>query len=111
MERAINLARGEKTIDYYQSQGPIYIKTPVVTKENVDEWIKKVSEINSKIENSCSSGKSLLGMGGMHSKIQAAKYATSGGVETLIGNGKEKGIIMKALGKNFPGTRFIAKKK
>ncbi|MCL4385178.1 MAG: sugar ABC transporter substrate-binding protein [Actinobacteria bacterium] len=45
MERAINLARGEKTIDYYQSQGPIYIKTPVVTKENVDEWIKKVSEI------------------------------------------------------------------
>ncbi len=45
MERAVYLARGEKTIEYYQSQGPIYIKTPVVTKENVDEWIAKVSEL------------------------------------------------------------------
>lgn len=45
MERAIYLARGEKTIDFYQSQGPIFLKTPVVTKENVDEWITKVSAI------------------------------------------------------------------
>ncbi len=91
------------------NQNGLHTKNPDQDKNA--KLIKKVSEINSKIENSCSSGKSLLGMGGMHSKIQAAKYATSGGVETLIGNGKEKGIIMKALGKNFPGTRFIAKKK
>jgi hypothetical protein len=25
--------------------GPLFIKTPVVTKENVDKWIEKVSAI------------------------------------------------------------------
>lgn len=69
--------------------------------------IKKVSKIDSKIENLCSSDKSDLGLGGMISKVKAAKYATSHGIETLVGNGKEKDIIIKALGKNFPGTRFI----
>lgn len=72
--------------------------------------IKKVLKIDSKIENLCSLHKSELGLGGMLSKIQAAKYATHHGVETLIGNGDEKDIITKALGKNFPGTRFLAKK-
>lgn len=45
MERAIRLARGETDMQYYQLQGPIYIKTPIVTKENVDEWIERVSDI------------------------------------------------------------------
>lgn len=72
--------------------------------------IKKVIKINSKIKNHCSPGKSELGLGGMISKVQAAKYATHHGVETLIGNGNEKDIIISALGKNFSGTRFIAKK-
>ncbi len=70
--------------------------------------IKEVKNINSKIENLCSVDKSDLGLGGMISKVSAAKYATSHGVETLVGNGKEKDIIIKALGKDFPGTRFIA---
>ncbi|MCM2339076.1 MAG: glutamate 5-kinase [Burkholderiales bacterium] len=68
--------------------------------------IKEVKNINKKIENLCSPQKSDLGSGGMISKIQAAKYATQNGVETLIGNGKEKDIIIKALNKNFPGTKF-----
>ena len=71
--------------------------------------IKKVSNIDSKIENLCSLDKSDLGLGGMISKVQAAKYATTHGVETLIGNGNKKGIITSAIGKNFPGTRFIKK--
>jgi len=44
MERAVNLARGEATIDYYQSIGPLYIQTPVVTSENTDKWIAKVKQ-------------------------------------------------------------------
>lgn len=70
--------------------------------------IKKVINIDSKIESLCSPHKSDISLGGMLSKVQAAKYATHHGVETFIGNGNEKGIIMKALGKNFPGTRFTA---
>ena len=72
--------------------------------------IKKVVNINSKIENLCSLDKSDLGLGGMLSKIQAAKYATGRGVETLIGNGSEKNIIISSLSKSFSGTRFIIKR-
>lgn len=71
--------------------------------------LKKVTQINLKIENLCLSGKSDLGLGGMISKIQAAKYATDRGVETLIGNGNKKGIIISVLGKNFSGTKFTKK--
>lgn len=91
------------------NQNGLHTKNP--DRDKNAKLIKKVSKVDSKIENLCSFEKSALGMGGMHSKIQAAKYATAGGVETLIGNGKEKGIIMKALGKNFPGTRFLCKKR
>ena len=45
MERAVRLVRGEATIEHYQDIGPLYIQTPVVSMENVDEWIKKVSAI------------------------------------------------------------------
>ncbi len=74
------------------------------------ELIKEVVNVNSKIENLCSTDKSDLGLGGMTSKVKAAKYATSHGVETLIGNGNKKGIIASVIGKNFSGTRFITKK-
>lgn len=73
--------------------------------------VRKVVHINKDIENLCSPHKSELGLGGMASKVQAAKYATTHGVETLIGKGNEKNIILSALGKNFPGTRFIPKSK
>jgi ribose transport system substrate-binding protein len=45
MERAINLARGTTDMEFYQLQGPIYLSTPVVTIDNVDEWIERVSAI------------------------------------------------------------------
>ena len=72
--------------------------------------VNKVTKINQKIENLCAPDKSELGLGGMQSKIQAAKYTIKHGVGTLIGNGQEKNIILQSLGKNFPGTIFIARK-
>ena len=45
MERAVNIAIGITDIEFYQKQGPIYLKTPLVTIENVDEWIEIVSAI------------------------------------------------------------------
>ncbi len=81
-------------------------------EKNIDaKLIKKVSVVNSKIEKLCKSGKSDLGAGGMLSKVLAAKHATKYGVETLIGNGNKKGIIMETLSRNFSGTRFISNKK
>jgi glutamate 5-kinase len=72
--------------------------------------IKNVSKVDAEIINGCSVGKSDLGVGGMCAKVVAAQYATQRGVETLIGNGEKKGIIAEAVGKNFSGTIFSARK-
>lgn len=88
----------------------LYTCNPIHNKDA--KLIKEVTNINQKIENVCSPDKSELGRGGMISKIKAARYATHGGVETLVCNGSEKNIILKAMnGKNFSGTRFPAKKR
>ncbi len=71
--------------------------------------IKNVPVINANIKSLCAVGKSLLGVGGMLAKVEAAEYATKRGVETLIGNGEKRGTITVALGDNFSGTRFMAK--
>lgn len=75
------------------------------------ELIKNVCNIDVKIKNACSVGKSDLGVGGMCAKITSVDYATKNGVETLIGNGEKSGIIIKSINKDFSGTRFLAKKK
>ena len=45
MDRAVKLARGEQSIEFYQDLGPVFVETPVVTEENVDEWIERLSEM------------------------------------------------------------------
>lgn len=91
------------------NQNGLYTGNPDHDK-NV-KLVKKVTKIDSKIEALCKVGKSDLGVGGMSVKVQAAKYATKRGVETLIGHGDKKGTIISALGKHFSGTRFMVKSK
>jgi len=74
------------------------------------ELIKNVRKVDAKIKAACSIGKSDLGVGGMRAKIFSVDYATKRGVEALIGNGGKIETITKAIGKNFPGTRFLARK-
>lgn len=47
-----------------------------------------------------------LGSGGMGSKINSARIATSGGVETIIANGTRPGILGSCLAGERAGTRF-----
>lgn len=52
------------------------------------------------------------GRGGMKSKIESARIATSAGVNVVIANGREEDIIQRIiLGKEPLGTFFPAKKK
>ena len=90
------------------NQNGLYTSNP--DSDPTATLIKHVTTIDKKIEALCSTKKSEFGRGGMITKVRAAKYATKGHVETLIGNGAEKDIITKALGKEFPGTTFKAKK-
>jgi glutamate 5-kinase len=53
--------------------------------------------------------KGVLGRGGMRSKVEAARVATSGGVETVIARGTKPGVIASCLAGEPVGTRFRAR--
>jgi len=72
--------------------------------------IKTVDEITSEIEASAGSAGSLVGTGGMYSKILAAKRAVNNGITVNIISGKKSGLIISLLKGNSHGTEFSAKK-
>jgi len=75
------------------------------------EIIKIVENITKEIEGlatgSSSSGK---GVGGMRTKLSAAKIAVSSGVKVYIANGLKEGVITKIVSGESIGTLFPAKK-
>jgi len=50
-----------------------------------------------------------FGLGGMRSKVGAARIATSGGVETMIARGSRPGVITACADRESVGTRFAAR--
>ena len=75
------------------------------------ELLSSVGKITQEIEKHASgvsaSGK---GVGGMKTKVLAAKIATSSGVKTVIANGFENNIIEKILSGQNRGTTFLPAK-
>jgi len=70
--------------------------------------IQRVEQIDGEIERLAGEG-SERGVGGMTTKIQAARLATAGGSHVVIADGREKDILMRlaegeALGTLFPAT-------
>jgi len=69
--------------------------------------IPKVERIDSEIERLAAGTSGKLGTGGMVTKIEAARLATSSGVTVVIADGREKDVILRlakgeALGTHFP---------
>ena len=76
---------------------------------NVDKsarLIDEVAEIDSEIERIAGGAGTKLGIGGMFTKIQAAKFATANGVTMLIVNGSTNGNLRRALSGESIGTIF-----
>ena len=71
--------------------------------------IKEVKNIDKKIE-SMGSGSSKLGIGGMRTKIQAAKDATASGTTAIIANGRKDNILNDIVKGEEVGTIFYTKK-
>jgi glutamate 5-kinase len=67
-----------------------------------------VDKITREIENLAVSQKSKTGMGGMVSKLQAAKIATSSGIPCIIADGNDKDILIKIVDGKRAGTLFLA---
>lgn len=69
---------------------------------------EKITEITEEIEAMAGGAGSLVGTGGMTTKIAAAKIATSAGCHTIIARGTEKHPI-KSLVEGGKSTLFLAK--
>lgn len=73
------------------------------------ELVHTVHEITPEIEASAGGVGSARGTGGMATKIQAAKAATSSGIHLVIASGAEKNVIARILNGEEIGTFFISR--
>lgn len=71
------------------------------------ELIPLVEEITADIEGLASRSKTHLGMGGMESKLRAARIATNSGEAVVIANGREPDVLIKIMEGEELGTLFI----
>ena len=73
-----------------------------------DMGAQLVSNVEDMSEMECVNigGKSPLGSGGMGSKIDSARMAISGGVETVIAMGERPGVLRACIAGEGVGTRF-----
>ncbi|MEG0797795.1 MAG: glutamate 5-kinase [Acidaminococcaceae bacterium] len=71
--------------------------------------VSEVTDITPAIEASAGDAGSLVGTGGMATKIQAAKAATSSGIHLVIAAGEEKYAIERILKGEDLGTLFVSR--
>ena len=69
--------------------------------------IYTVAEVTAEIEAMAGNSKSVLGTGGMQSKINAAKMVSSGGGSSFIGPGRQKDILQHLFSGEMVGTFFL----
>jgi glutamate 5-kinase len=69
--------------------------------------ISQVERIDSEIERLAAETPSRVGTGGMITKIEAARLATSSGVTVVIAGGREPDVILRLASGEALGTRFL----
>lgn len=74
------------------------------------EFIDYVEYIDSKFDSMAKDSSSLVGTGGMATKIGAAKIATASGADMIIANGEEIGVIDIVMRGESKGTFFRAQR-
>jgi len=72
------------------------------------QLIRRVDKIDAEIERMCSDTVSRQGIGGMATKIEAAKLVTSSGVNVIIADGREPDILVRISQGEDIGTFFPA---
>jgi glutamate 5-kinase len=83
----------------------LYDKNP--STDPTAKAIYTVSEVTPEIEAMAGNSKSVLGTGGMQSKIQAAKVVSAGGGSSFIGPGRKKDILQHLFSGEMIGTFFL----
>ncbi len=70
--------------------------------------ISKIEQIDSTIEKLAGGTTSETAVGGMRSKVEAAKIVVRSGIPLVIASGKKKNVLAKILGGEDEGTIFVA---
>jgi glutamate 5-kinase len=69
--------------------------------------IPQVERIDAKIEKLAAGTTSSLAIGGMVTKIEAARLATASGVSVVVADGREPGVMLRIASGDAVGTRFV----
>jgi len=86
--------------------GGLYTADPCYNPQA--QLIRRVDKIDAEIEHMASDTDSRQGIGGMTTKIEAARLATSSGVDVIIADGREPDILVRISQGEDVGTFFPA---
>ncbi|GAB4482391.1 MAG: glutamate 5-kinase [Thermodesulfovibrionales bacterium] len=84
----------------------LYDRNP--SADSAARIISSVHEITAEVERVAGGSGSSVGTGGMYSKVLAAKKATSHGIPVRIINGRNAGLLLRAVRNEPVGTLFSA---
>ena len=86
--------------------GGLYTSDP--NRDSNAQLIPRVDQIDAGIEALAGGAQSGLGVGGMSTKVQAAKLATGGGADMYIAGGREPDVLVRLASGEQVGTYFPA---
>ncbi|MFT5699316.1 MAG: glutamate 5-kinase [Desulforhopalus sp.] len=86
----------------------LYDANPITSPDA--KAIYTVSKVDETIQSMAGHSKSILGTGGMRSKIIAAQMVAAGGGSSFIGPGKQKNILKHLFSGEMIGTFFLPQK-
>lgn len=99
-----NITEAHLLISLTSTDG-LYDRNPASGKKA--KIIPLVEEITDEIEAAATADTSAVGMGGMKSKVIAARKVTAFGIPYIIAPGKEKGILHAIIAGKEKGTLFL----
>jgi glutamate 5-kinase len=97
---------GADTLILLTDTGGLYTADPRTSSDA--RLLERVERITEEVEELAGETGSDLALGGMSSKVQAAKVAVSTGADTVIADGRKASILQKVIEGKKPGTFFPA---
>jgi len=99
-----NIVEAHLVINLTSTEG-LYDRNPADSRKA--KLIPLVTEITPEIEAAATEEATPIGMGGMKSKVQAAKKVTASGIPYIIAPGRRAGVLHEILGGKEMGTLFL----
>jgi glutamate 5-kinase len=99
-----NIVEAHLVINLTSTEG-LYDRNPADSRKA--KLIPIVAEITPEIEAAATEEATPVGMGGMKSKVQAAKKVTASGIPYIIAPGRRAGVLQEILDGKETGTLFL----